>query len=346
VAQSVVDNRQADKASLFMARSFVPYWQASPTIAAPPQKLSTNTSKENKPRPRMEGSYTGYIENAVVGNQIRVRFDAGFNEQDPDRAEFFYAKCGCFSGNKGPGPQPGIAARLNFQEVHLRVEYAPSEVFSFFGDVPERSVQFTSTIASSANPGSATLRNASGLGDFEAGVKIALIARPQTYLTFELAAFMPTGHSTLGLGTNHYSLQPMLLFNHKMTDRVTVSGQFGDRHPINGSPGPMPGFSSYAGDVLEYGLGGSYDFLAGSENHIAPVVEFVGWSVLSGFELLPAPAPGGTAVSASGTNIVNGKIGVRFSFRTHSSIYAGYGEALTNQRWYKELLRIEYRYAF
>ncbi len=177
------------------------------------------------------------------------------------------------------------------------------------------------------------------MGDFEAGFKFALLASPERYLTLQMGAFMPTGHPSLGLGTNHFSVAPMLLYNQKLSDRVTIAGQFGDWHPIGGSAGvPTNSPNGFAGDILTYGLGASYDFLTGSENHVSPVLEFVGWSVRGGFS-----TPDG---AASGINIVNAKLGVRFSFRRHNSIYVGFGHALTDSHWYEEILRLEYRYAF
>jgi hypothetical protein len=329
--------------NLFSPRVFSATWQLQP-VSALPKQMQEATKQHAKPRPRMQGSYTGYIDNAVVGTQIRVRFDADFSIQNPDRAEFFYGKCGCYEALPSnssaydpyaPGPGPGIAARIRAQEVRLNVEYAPVQRLSFFADVPERSVQYTSVL-------SGQISSATGVGDFETGFKFALIASPRTYVTFELGAFMPTGDASRGLGTNHFSIQPMLLFNHRLSDRVTIAGQFGDWHPIGGSAGvPTASPNGFAGDVLVYGLGSSYDFIPGSESHIAPVVEFVGWSVRGGF----ATSINGP-VSASGTNIVNGKFGLRYSFQGHHSIYAGYGEALTNAHWYKELVRLEYRYVF
>jgi hypothetical protein len=322
----------ASNSPLFRRRIFALY----------PQQVSRPGPPKAKPGPPMEGNRMGYIENAIVGNQIRFRFDAGFDFRDPDRAEFFYAKCGCYRNPalgsaydpNAPGPGPGVAAKVNFQELHLNIEYAPSTRLSFFADIPERSIQFTPV------PNSGSLNNASGFGDFEAGFKFALLASPEHYLTFDMGAFMPTGDSFRGLGTNHFSVQPLLLYNQKLSDRVTIAAQFGDWHPINGSAGvPTASPNGFAGDVLIYGLGGSYDFLSGSEKHITPVVEFVGWRVLSGFDT-------STGHSASGTNIVNAKIGMRFSFHTHNSIYLGFGHVLTSALWYKEILRLEYRYAF
>ena len=40
-------------------------------------------------------SNTGYIDNAIIGTFFRVRFDAGFEVDSPDRSEFFYGACGC-----------------------------------------------------------------------------------------------------------------------------------------------------------------------------------------------------------------------------------------------------------
>lgn len=70
---------------------------------APPKK-DTDEIK----RPTIESSMVGYIENAIVGSEVRIRFDAAFNDAFPDRAEFIYAKCGCY---RNPGGGRSICAR-------------------------------------------------------------------------------------------------------------------------------------------------------------------------------------------------------------------------------------------
>ena len=90
--------------------------------------------------------------------------------------------------------------------------------------------------------------------------------------------------------------------------------------------------------MLFYGIGPSYVVYDGNGVRIAPVVELVGWRVLSGFE---AP-PGTPSTDASGTNIVNLKFGARFNFKTQSSLYVGYGHALTSESWYDDIVRVEY----
>ena len=85
-------------------------------------------------RPRPEGSMVGYVEDAMVGSRVRFRFDSAFDNPFPDRAEFFYAKCGCYQGLAGiipaafdpdaSGPGPGVPETVNFQQLYLNAEYA------------------------------------------------------------------------------------------------------------------------------------------------------------------------------------------------------------------------------
>src|SRR5207249_2607120 len=83
----------------------------------------------------------GYIDSAIPQSQVRLRFDAGFDDNAPDRAAFFYAKCGCFPGPPGPGPNPN--SKVDFQTFSAMVEYAPSERFSVFFEVPVRLLEPT-----------------------------------------------------------------------------------------------------------------------------------------------------------------------------------------------------------
>ena len=70
-----------------------------------------------------------------------------------------------------------------------------------------------------------------------------------------------------------------------------------------------------------------------------PVVELVGWRVLNGYQTAD-PA------DASGTNILNVKFGARATWANGSSIYGGYGLSLTDEDWYNDILRFEYRLSF
>jgi len=281
----------------------------------------------------------GYIDDAVVGSQIRVRLDLGFDNNFPDRAEFFYPQCGC-EGGTAKGPAPGLVSNLNFQQLYMRGEYAPVKRLSFFVEVPWRWLQPEQFVAITIPNGGVT--PGSGLSDVQAGIKFALVASPERYLTFQTVASFPTGDSTTGLGTAHYTFAPSLLFFQKVTDRFSVEAQLGDSHPIDTD---TPGF---AGDVLMYGIGPSYELYRGERVRFVPVLELVAWSVLSGKEsngnaLITTGDP---VVNVGGTNIVNLKAGARTTIGRHNSFYLGYGQALTHEVWYKHLIRLEYRYTF
>ena len=69
-------------------------------------------------------SNVGYIDTAYVGNMVRIRADAAWGNNRPDRAEFFYAKCGCFrvlGDPDAPGP-PLQESNVNFQTVSVDVQ--------------------------------------------------------------------------------------------------------------------------------------------------------------------------------------------------------------------------------
>lgn len=296
--------------------------------------------------PTLSRSPTGYVEDAAVGTMVRVRFDGGFAMTAPDRAEFFYGKCGCYRPTpdpNAPGPGTVIVTRLRFQEAHVNLEYGFARRFSLFVDASGRSIQpqsGTDTKVFIPNPfGSQT-----GLGDLQAGFKFAPIASRKGYLTFQLRSYFPTGNSRLGLGTNHYSLEPTLLFTRKLTPEIVLSGQFGVWHPIGGSS-PVPLSSdvtpSFAGNILNYGAGASYRFRVGDNFSVSPVVEVVGWSVRSGLVTL-ATGP----AAASGNTITNAKFGGRIFVDRHNSIYIGFGRQLSHIGWYRDFLRLEYARVF
>jgi hypothetical protein len=294
-------------------------------------------------RPPIDPSMVGYIDNAVIHTEVRVRFDAADHNNTPDWAEFFYAKCGCYRslppGNpaydpSAPGPGPGVPKYVNFQQLYFYGEYAPVHKFSLFGQLPLRWLQpHAASGAAEAFPSSG------GIGDIQVGAKFAPISSPTQFLTFQLRSAVPSGDPRKGLGTNHATIEPMVLYYRSLTDRISLEAQFGDVHPLSSSKGvPTTGGQSFAGDVITYGAGTSYRLLDRENFWMSGVLELVGWNVHGGIAT-------GQAASA-GDNIVNLKVGPRFSFGTHHSLYVGYGHALTSLTWYREILRTEYRYAF
>jgi hypothetical protein len=339
---------------------------ASDTNTNAPQQANAKPSQTTPPpgqtRPKIPGSMVGYIDNAIVASQIRIRFEAAFHDNFPDRAEFFYSQ---YAGLSGPGPN-SVVADLNFLQLYLYGEYAPIKRFSFFTQVPVRWIQPQLTVANENQvyPPFPNV-NEAGLSDVAAGFKLAAVASSNQYLTFQFQAYFPSGSASEGLGTNHYSVEPALLYYRRLSDRAALEAQVGDSHPIGGSTclpcntTPMetlPKSEGFAGDIFFYGVGPSYVLYRDENVWIAPVIELVGWRVLGGLEtnclsgLLPNGMPNSCAnqvgVPASGTNIVNAKLGARTAVGAHSSFYIGYGHQLTHAVWYKEIVRAEYRYSF
>src|ERR1035441_10427545 len=167
--------------------------------AAPPKTDQAKKARldDEALMPNLSRSPTGYVEDAAVGTMVRVRFDAGFDMTAPDRAEFFYGKCGCYRTPGGgdpnaPGPGAVIVTKLRFQEVHVNVEYALAHRFSLFVDGVARSIQ------PQAAAGGPVFAGQTGPGDLQAGFKFAPLASPDGYLTVQLRSYFPTGDSRNG----------------------------------------------------------------------------------------------------------------------------------------------------
>jgi hypothetical protein len=352
---------------------------ASPR-ALPPQSNSPSQQKPNpdkpKPSPQMpkpdkakpapaldrppiEGSMVGYVDDAIVGSRVRVRVDSGFHMDVPDRAEFFYPQCKC-NGPGAPGPDfPGASTNVNFQQAYLQGEWAPVGRFSMFTEIPFRWIEpHAPFIDGSFDKGETPiLGTRSGVSDARAGLRLALAASTNHSLTLQLRTYFPSGDGSRGLGTQHYSIEPSLLYHQRLSQRWAVEYQIGDWHPMGGSKGlsfgaPVP--SNFASDVFFYGFGPSYQLVRGAHIKVAPVVELLDWKVLGGLQTTsPLPVidckngtPNGCSRDASGTNIVNVKLGARTSIGDHDSFYVGFGEAVSHDVWYEHIVRAEYRHSF
>jgi hypothetical protein len=270
----------------------------------------------------------GYIDPALPRTMFRLRYDAAYDDNRPDRAEFFYPKCGCFQTAAFPFRDPKASGpslaetSIDYQDITGYLEVALDPRFSAFLEVPWRML----------NP--EVNKDASGFSDINAGFKAALLYEKDQIVTFQFRTYAPTGDGDRGLGTDHVSLEPALLVHQMLTEKMGLDAELRDWIPIGGS--------DFAGNVIRYGAGISYEVYREHDLWVTPIVELVGWTVLSGKEF------GGTLppTDASGDTIVNVKVGARVGFGEHSDVYAGYGRALTGDVWYKDILRVEYRLAF
>lgn len=327
-----------------------PMWSAV-TTAWPGAAERTPAVQQGRPpaaqRPvptrRRRGSMVGYVDDAAIESKVRIRLDSGFGTTAPDRAEFFYAKCGCYSGlpadhplfdADAPGPLPGAASDLNFQQFLVEGEYELGSRVSVFGLMPFRWIQPQAFVPGTGG----TFPNQSGAGDLRAGAKFALADSDVTGVTAKVQIYFPTGDARKGMGTNHGTFEPALLFHNSLSDVVEVESQVGVWLPIGGSaPAPTAADGKFAGNVFYYGVGPSFTVYDRNRVRFGPVVELVGWHVLDGNESV--------GLDAGGTNIVNLKIGGRLTY-SGGSVYVGYGHALTDKVWYDDILRFEYRYSF
>jgi hypothetical protein len=271
--------------------------------------------------PAVVDSSVGYIDPAIPGSLIRLRFDSAYRNRRPTRAEFFYPKGGSAGG---PGlPQPEF--NVDYQELISYFEFAWGPRFSTFVESPVRFI----------NPD--VNANSAGLGDLNLGFKYAFVSCPDRVASFQFRTYAPTGDGDRGLGTEHVSLEPALLVYQRLSDRLIVEGELRYWVPIDGT--------DFAGDIIRYGIGFSYGERSRCDLWLTPVAEVVGWTVLDG--KASGRGPGGPFVeNAEGDTIVNVKLGVRLGFGDLADVYTGYGRALTGDTWYKEIYRVELRLLF
>jgi hypothetical protein len=293
--------------------------------------------------PRRRPSMVGYIDDSSISNKFRVRFDSGRDLKGADRAEFFYAKCGCYRDlpptnaaydPNAPGPGPGVLTSADFTEFHVYGEYALGGRASVVGNLPIRSLKPQSFL-----PGTGSFSDQSGIGDVRAGLKVGLATDSNSQITLQGMVYMPTGKSENGLGTNHWSVDPAILYSTQLGPYASLEAEFGTVFPTDGSAGvPTSSPDKFAGKVIHYGIGPSFDVYSDGRTRFAPVVEIFGWHVVDGYSTFEnAPV--------NGVNIVNIKIGARLASGLNS-VYVGWGKALTDTTWYDNLIRFEYRYGF
>lgn len=282
---------------------------------AQPQTAPTGTGSG----PTIADSGVGYIDYAIPASVVRLRVDSAYDNNRPNRAEFFYAR-GAPSGPGLPLPE----TQVDYQDILTCVEHQWVPRASTFVEMPVRFL----------NP--EVNANAAGYADMNAGFKLALLSTDDSVFTFQLRTYIPTGDADRGLGTRHVSLEPAALMFQKLTETLRAEGEFRYWVPAGGT--------DFAGDVLRYGIGLNYGRRSPDSLWFAPVAELVGWWVLSGQETV-VQVPGGIPVvqSASGDSILNFKLGLRTGFGERGDLYAGYGRPLTGEVWYENIWRMEFR---
>jgi hypothetical protein len=303
----------------------------------------------------------GYIEDAVIRNRIRLRYDNMEGMTEPTRAEFIYASgtenSGIGFGSSGTSAEP--LSEIDMKEYSLHGELALLEKFSLFITAPFRAVD-RSDFESLTND-----EDLEGPSDLRTGFRWGLLAAPDENLTFQVGVWAPTGDASQLLGTGHSSIDAGLLYRLRMSDRVTLFSELVDWQTLDAQEILVQDTNANEfllgldANVLRYGGGVGYDFFNACDRRdgvqVTGLVEVVGWTVLDGFVsgldyvgplvLNGDPIADNVISDATGDTILNGKYGMRIQGDTHS-FYLGYGQNFTQDRWYSDLFRVDYTFFY
>ncbi len=265
-----------------------------------------------------------FVDSPRPATQTLLRWDAGWDVRQPDRAEFFWAR----ADGKGLGPQPVapyLAARsVNYDDLVMYTEAARGG-FSAFFETTYRSAEAVGAAAGA------------GFGDMAVGTKSVLADSELFLLTLQFKTILPVGMSRKGLGPGHVSLEPSLIAAVRVTCDTAVQAQLAEWIPIGGDP-------TYAGAVLRYGV---------SVNHVwwRPVadVQLIGTAEVAGLAFQDGsftdPVLGSNQRAAGGQYVSVGA-GQRLIFCDKMDFGAGTLYAVTGQHLAQDLLRVEFRYRY
>lgn len=282
--------------------------------------LALTANAQGTSGPTVSDTRVGYITSAVPFDQVRLRYDSAYNNNPfTSRAEYFYAA----SQPLGPGlPKPERS--VDYQDLSFYGETVVGGDWSVFGELAMRWL----------NPD--INDNAMGLADMTVGAKWAFWQTDDGVFSFLLRGYIPTGEAGRGLGTRHYSVEPGILGLYRLNDLINLESEMTYWVPIGGS--------DFAGSIVRYGLGASCNLWNDDVRAISPVVEAVGWTAVDGLKSSLQPNGVPFVEGAAGDTIINLKLGVRGRVGPHSDVYVGWGHALTDQRWYQDIARVEFRF--
>jgi hypothetical protein len=284
--------------------------------------LSGQTVQQEGDSPILVGdSGVGYVDSAILGDQMRVRFESAYGIDQANRAEFIWA----WRPPIGNGP-PATESEVDYQQLTYYLEkqwFKNLSAFAEFGGILSNPV---------------INENSGGLGDLNLGSKLALWIDDQSITTAQMRVYVPSGDESRGLGTGHTSMEPALLHFRQLNPVWTNESEFRYFFPIGGT-------ETKRGPIVRYGTGLSCLLYGCGDRQLRAVTEFVGWTVLDGQAQFDPDGAGSVIEDSDGDTIVNAKLGLRWKNRCHS-LYGGYGRALTGDVWYQDVLRLEWRRTF
>jgi Putative MetA-pathway of phenol degradation len=257
-------------------------------------------------------SFVSFIDSALPRNIFGLRFEGDYDNRQPMRANYLFGKLSL--------PE----TRVDTLQLTSSAEFAFTPWLSIFMEAPYRW----------ANP--EVNGNESGAGDMCYGLKLCTWTSDSFIATILLRIYQPTANSP-ALGTGHWSLEPGLLAAYQISPTWRLEGEFRYWTALGGN--------DFSGDMIRYGLGLSYG--ARSQGFwFVPVVEGIGWTVLSGKTMIASSSDSYIIEDAHGQTIFNAYAGVRFGFGPSLDFYLGYGRSFTGDFWNRDTYRFEMRFSF
>lgn len=255
-------------------------------------------------------------------NNYRLRFDAAYDWEAPDRAEYLW------SGADGRGPSV-VESSVDYQDVRFLMEMGGKRL-SVGTELPMRFL----------NPTDAG--NTAGLGDVTVTTKTVLVDGSSWQLTQILRTQMPTGTAGMGRGNGHTSMEPGLIARYKWSEDVLLHSEFKFWFPLGADP-------EFSGQYLRYGLGIADVMIDTDDFAVLRSLELVAWSFLSGQRTV-GPLTS-NSVSVEGENVVNLYPGfriVRDGVGDFGMFEVGCssGLCLTERHLYRSLLRLDLRWSY
>jgi hypothetical protein len=252
-----------------------------------------------------------FVDHARPTTMTRLRWDAGRNLTDPDRAEYFW------SGLATGGPGRAAETRVDYHELHLYQEIG-TEKFSLFIDLPYRNQ------VGQVNGGSG------GIGDLQIGTKSVLLDSDLLLFTFQFVTTVPTAGPGGGNGTGHVSLDPSVLTTVKLDTCTYWQSQTGYWFGVGNSNGSVLHYGNSLNRVLWTPL---------PDTRLVGTLEGLGYTFTSGGTVNGAAVGSGTTYYSIGP-------GFRLCMCDKLDLGFGMQFAVTDRHFAQRLYRTELRWRF
>jgi hypothetical protein len=278
-----------------------------------------------------------FIDTTQPLKNCRVRFDFAWDQEFPDRAEYFWRKSALVQIDPMTGnafDEKPFEPSVDYQDIRFMIERGTDQ-FSVATELPLRIVD------------PVVRRNTAGFGDMNVTTKTVLLNGRRWQLAHVFRSYFPTGSFRRGTGNGHVSLEPGVAYRYKFSDITCLHGDLKFWFPLGADP-------IYGGQFLNYGIGISRVAVDRDDFAVIPTLELVAWTVLDGAQTPPSAdnnPVGFEPQEIDNMSIVNICPGVRFVWENGNDcgtreLGISSGLALSDDHWYETILRIDLRWSF